>query len=173
VRTGGAPTAASASVLQALREVDSSLAILRVNTIEEQLGQVLSRERLIAQLAAFFCLLAVLLTCVALYALVALRVAGRIKEIGIRLALGATSRDVVRMVVGESLLLVSAGIAVGVPSAVALTRWLSTWLFGLERADAWTLIATPCLMLVVAGMAALLPALRTRRIDPMAALRVD
>lgn len=173
VRTSGSPTAASASVLQALREVDSSLAILRVNTIEEQLGHVLSRERLIAQLAAFFCLLAVLLTCVALYALVSLRVARRTNEIGIRLALGATASDVVRMVVGESLLLVSAGIAVGVPSAVALTRWLSTWLFGLERADAWTLIAAPSLMLVVAGMAALLPALKTRRIDPMTALRAD
>lgn len=114
-----------------------------------------------------------LLTCVALYALVSLRVARRTNEIGICLALGATATDVVRMVVGESLLLVSAGIAVGVPSAVVLTRWLSTWLFGLERADAWTLIAAPSLMLALAGMAALLPALKTRRIDPMTALRAD
>jgi predicted lysophospholipase L1 biosynthesis ABC-type transport system permease subunit len=173
VRTSSAPTAASASVLQALRDIEPGLGILRVNTVEEQLSHVLSRERLVAQLAAFFCLLAVLLTCVGLYGLISLRVVRRTAEIGIRLALGATPGSVVQMVVGESLLLVLAGAAMGVPIAIMLTRWLSAWLFGLEHSHASTFAAAILLMLGVAGFAALLPALRARRIDPMVALRTE
>jgi predicted lysophospholipase L1 biosynthesis ABC-type transport system permease subunit len=173
VRTPGPPAMAVASVQRALREVEPNLPILRVNTVEGQLEHTLTQERLIAVLSGFFGVLALLLSCLGLYGLISYRVARRTSEIGIRLALGASPAGVLRLVLRESLLLVLAGIAVGLPAAVAVTRGFSSRLFGVGPTDPLTLAAGPCLMLAVAALAAFFPARRARSVDPMSALRCE
>jgi len=173
VRTSGPPAMAVAAVQRALREVEPNLPILRVNTVEGQLEHTLTQERLIAVLSGLFGVLALLLSCLGLYGLISYRVARRTSEIGIRLALGASPAGVLRLVLQESLLLVLAGIAVGLPAAVAVTRAFSSRLFGVGPTDPLTLAAGPCLMLAVAALAAFCPARRARSVDPMAALRCE
>src|SRR5215510_12781490 len=126
--------------------------------------------RFMSGLAAFFGGLAVLLACVGLYGVISYTVARRTNEIGIRLALGATSAKVLRMVIKESLQLVFAGIAIGVPTTLALTRLISSRLFGVTATDPPTIVAAVLLMIAVATLAALLPAQRAARVDPLVAL---
>jgi predicted permease len=171
VRTAGSPMSAAPGVQQALREIEPNLAILRVNTVESQLDHILARERMITTLSSLLAILAVLLSCLGLYGLISLRVVRRTSEIGIRLAPGATPGSVLRLVIGESMLLVLGGIIAGLPLAMALKRFLATWLFGVDGADPTILVATAGLMLVVAISAAFVPALRVNRIDPATVLR--
>jgi predicted permease len=173
LRVHSSPESAIASVTNALRDVESGLAVLRANTVGEQLNHVLGKERLTSGLAMLFCFLALLLTCIGLYGLISLRIVRRTSEIGVRFALGATRASVLRLVVGEGVLLVSIGVVLGVPMAFALSDWLSSWLFGIDRADPMTLVATALMMLVVTLAAAVVPAFRASRIDPINALRAE
>lgn len=129
------------------------------------------RERLMATLSGFFGLLALLLACIGLYGILSYGVASRTSEIGIRMALGAKRRDVLWLVLREALLLVIAGMALGVPMIFAVTRLASTLLFGLTPTDPVSLLLAALLMLVVAMMASYLPARRAARVEPMLALR--
>ncbi|MGH9850514.1 MAG: ADOP family duplicated permease [Blastocatellia bacterium] len=171
VRTASDSTALTASVNQALRELDPNLPVLRVTTIEGQLNRVLAQERLIATLSGFFGILAVLLACLGLYGVISYTVARRTNEIGLRLALGATPASVLWLVLKESLWLVLGGIALGVPLALAGTRLISTRLFGVSPTDPLTLAVAIFFMVAVATLAALLPARRAASVDPMVALR--
>ena len=126
-----------------------------------------------AGLAAFFGSVAVLLACLGLYGLVAHMTAQRTSEIGIRMALGATSGAVRRMVLIESLVLVAAGVAIGVPATLVATRLVSSRLFGVTPSDPVTLTSATLLMAVVAALAGLVPAVRASRVDPMVALRCE
>ncbi len=173
VRSAGDPTALAASVRQELRNIDPGMPIPRINTIKEQLDDVLFQERLIASLSGLFGILAVLLACLGLYGVVSYTVARRTKEIGIRLALGATQAGVLRMIFKESLALAFAGIAIGAPATIAATRLISARLFGVSAADPLTIAAAGLLMIAVAALAALLPAQRASRVDPMVALRCE
>lgn len=141
--------------------------------MEEQLDETLVQERIIAALSAVFGALAVLLACLGLYGVMAYNTARRTNEIGIRMALGATRAEVLGMVLKESLLLVSAGIAIGVPLAVAGGRLVSSMLFGVRAGDPLTIAGATCLMLAVATVAGLLPAHRASKVDPMVALRYE
>ena len=100
-------------------------------------------------------------------------VARRRSEIGIRLALGATRRRVIALVLGEGVILVAAGIAIGVPVTIVLTRFLSAQLFGVSPTDPATIVSATAAMIAIAALAGLLPARRASRIDPMVALRCD
>jgi predicted permease len=171
LRTTGEPTALTASVNQALRELDPALPVLRFTTFEGQLNRVLAQERLIAALAGFFGVLAALLACLGLYGVISYTVARRTNEIGLRLALGATPTHVLWRVFRESLWLALAGIALGIPAALAVTRLISARLFGVSPTDPLTLVAAVLLMLTVAAASALLPARRAASVDPMVALR--
>jgi ABC-type antimicrobial peptide transport system permease subunit len=137
------------------------------------LNDALVQERLIATLAGFFGVMAVLLACIGLYGLVAYTTTRRTGEIGIRLALGSTRTRVLAMVLKESLLLVFAGIAIGVPSALAASRLVANRLFGLGAADPLTIAGAAGVLLAVAAIAGLVPALRASRVDPMLALRSE
>jgi predicted permease len=173
VRTSGQPTALAMSVRQALRELDPNLPVLKITTIEGQLDHVLAQERLMAMLSGFFGLLTVLLSCLGLYGVISYTVARRTNEIGIRLAMGATRASVLRLVLKESWRLILGGIALGVPMALAVTRLISTRLFGVSPTDPLTMGAVTTLMLAVGTLAAFLPARRASRVDPIVALRYE
>jgi ABC-type antimicrobial peptide transport system permease subunit len=173
VHTSSNPASVAARVRQELRDIDPNLPILNVTTVEQQLNGILVQERLTATMAGFFGVVAVLLACLGLYGVISYTVTRRTSEIGIRLALGATPGHVLRMVLKESLVLALAGIAIGVPIAFLVTRFISTVLFGVGAADPLTIAMAIALMIAVATLAALLPARRASRVDPLVAWRYE
>jgi len=170
-RATGQPLALAPSVRKALRELDPNLPVLKVTNLTGQLDYALAQERLIATLSAFFGALAALLSSLGLYGVISYTVARRANEIGVRLALGATPFSVLRMVLRESLWLALGGVALGVPASLAVTRLISSRLFGVSPTDPLTLALAVLLMLMVAACAALHPARRAASVDPMVALR--
>ena len=128
---------------------------------------------MVTSLSAFFGALAVLLACVGLYGVISFTVARRTSEIGIRLALGATRGQVLRAVLKESLVLVAAGIVIGVPVTLAVTRLVAARLFGVSPTDGLTIGGAIAVMVVLSALAGWLPARRASRVDPMVALRCE
>ena len=151
----------------------SPTASLRFTTLSEQVSQSLSRDRLLATLAAFFGGLALLLALIGLYGTTAYGVARRRNEIGIRIALGAARDRVLRMMIGEVSIVVLAGIGIGMVAALAATRLVASFLFGLTASDPMTWIASAGILLAVSVVAVAAPAWRAARMDPMAALREE
>ena len=133
----------------------------------------LLRERLLATLSGFFGVLALVLASIGLYGILSYGVASRTNEIGIRMALGANRRDVLWLVLREALLLVLAGIAVGLPVIFMTARFIATLLYGLPPTDAGSLSLAAILLVLVAMLAGYWPARRATRIDPLVALRYD
>ena len=131
------------------------------------------KERLLAGFSILFGTLALIISCLGIYGLLAYTATWRTSEIGIRMALGAQRPAVIRMIVRESLIPVSAGIGVGVAAAFAFTRFIESILFGVSKHDPWTIIAAALVFLMSAAIAAFLPAKRASRIDPMRALRYE
>jgi ABC-type antimicrobial peptide transport system permease subunit len=173
VRTAGDPLAVATRIRQELRDIDSSLPVLRITTIDDQLNFALAQERMIASLSGFFGVVAVLLAGIGLFGVVAQGVARRTKEIGIRMALGATRAGVRGMVLRESLWLVLMGIAIGLPATLASARFISNRLFGVTAMDPRTLALASSLMLMVALLAGFFPARRASRVDPIVAIRSE
>jgi predicted permease len=171
VRTTGEPTAMIASIRQAVREIDGSLPISDFKTVRQQVESGWAQERLFATLSSFFGLLAVMLAAIGLYGVMAYSVACRRNEIGIRMALGAQRRDVIRLALRESLLLVALGAGIGLATALATTRLISAQLFGLAPTDPLTITLATLLLLAVATLAGYLPARKAAQTDPMLALR--
>jgi putative ABC transport system permease protein len=145
----------------------------RFSSLDEQIDQSLLQERLLAGLSSFFAALAVLLTFVGLYGVLGFAVARRTREIGVRMALGASRGRVIRMVVGDGLMLTILGIAIGIPCALAGGGVIGSFLFGLGSSDPATLIAASASFVIVGAAAGVRPALRAARVDPMTALRAE
>jgi ABC-type antimicrobial peptide transport system permease subunit len=154
-----------------VQALDSNLVLANPLTIQENLAQGLWAPRMGAALFGIFGLLGMLLASIGIYGVMAYLVAQRTNEIGIRMALGARPGDVLRLVVGHGMQLVSFGIVAGVLSALALTRLMRTLLFDVSPADPLTFIAVSLALAAVAFLAGFLPALRAARIDPVLALR--
>jgi ABC-type antimicrobial peptide transport system permease subunit len=173
VRTARDPSAMIETVRKAVHDVDATLPITNVSTQTDQIAQRMANERLFATAYSLFGGLAVLLACIGLFGLMSYNVARRTNEIGIRMALGAQRVDVARMVIGESLLLVGIGIALGLAAALAAGHLVTTVLFGLAPTDAVTIAAAIALMIVVASLAGYVPARRASRVDPLVALRYE
>jgi ABC-type antimicrobial peptide transport system permease subunit len=173
IRTARNPLGIVSSVRNELRDIDPNLPVFRIDTVEEQLNTVLVQERMIATLAGFFGILAGLLACLGLYGVMAYMVSRRTNEIGIRMALGATRFNVIGAVLKESMLMIFAGIAIGVPATLAATRLISTKLFGISSTDSLTISAATVVLITVAALAGFVPAQRASRVDPMIALRCD
>ena len=173
VRAAGKPEALMSQIRAALRSEDPNLAISEVTTLGEIVDRSLGREKLLAKLAGFFGVLALLLSSIGLYGVIAYSVARRRNEIGIRMALGAQPGSVLRMVLTESLAVVALGLAVGIPAALACGRLVSSLLYGVEPYDPLTIIGAAALLLVVALAASFLPARRAALLDPCAALREE
>ena len=170
--TGGfAPVAAA--VQQTIHSIDRNLPITRVTTLDEQVARSITNQRLVAQLSAFFGLLAVFLSCIGIYGVMSYVVNRRTNEIGIRMALGARRSNMLWMVLREILILVSIGVVIGVPVTLAGDRLVSKMLFGLRPSDPVTLVSATVILLIVAAIAGYLPARRASLMDPMVALRYE
>src|SRR5262249_5339375 len=141
--------------------------VYEMKTLETHLDETLLTDRLIAMLSAGFGLLATLLASVGLYGVMAFVVASRGKELGIRLALGAQSRAVVWMVMREVLVLLAVGLAVGIPAAVGLGRFVASQLYGIQPRDPVIAGSTMVILALVSIAAGLIPAWRATRIDPI------
>jgi predicted permease len=173
LRTLGDPLSLSAEVRAAVAQVNDKLPVLNITSLRIQTDEALKQEKLIAQLVSFFGLLGLLLSCVGLYGIMAHAVVRRTNEIGIRMALGAERRDIIWMVLKESLLLVAIGLAVGIPAAWGAAQLISNQLFGLRPSDPLTLLTAVTLLTVVAALAGYLPARRASRVNPLVALRYE
>ena len=171
IRTSGAPLAFADAVRAEIRAVDPLLPILRINTTEQQLDDVLGQERLVASLSTALGAMAMFLASLGLFGLLSYRVARRTNEIGVRLAFGATRGAVLRMVLGESSRLVAAGMVIGLIATVMLARFVSSRLFGVSPTDPSTIVGAMVLLAIVAGVAALIPARQASIVDPSTALR--
>lgn len=173
VRTSQAPAQMTAALRAEVKKLDASLPVYDVKTLGSQLDETLLTERLIAMLSAAFGALATLLAALGLYGVMAFVVLRRTKEIGVRMALGATQGAVIWMVMREVLVLLGIGLAVGVPAAYALARYVSSQLFGIKAADPMVGLVTVTVLSVVAICAGLIPARRASSVDPMLALRYE
>jgi predicted permease len=173
VRTQQPAAAVAGPVREALLGVTKDIMIRRVIPLSDQVDQSLAAERLLLRLCVVFGALALLLACVGLYGVIAYSVAGRTTEIGVRVALGATPFGIMRGVLRETLLLVVAGVVIGIPASLAAGQLLVAFLYGLTPRDPGTVAIATAILLGAATLAAVLPALRAARVDPNVALRYE
>jgi predicted permease len=173
VRTTSASSAVYSLVRREVQQLDRSMPIYEMKTLEAQLDETLLTDRLVALLSAGFGLLATLLASVGLYGVMAFVVARRRKELGIRLALGAGRGLIVWSVMREVLLLLAIGLAIGIPTGLGLGRFVSAQLYGIRPHDPSIAIATMLVLTAVSAAAGLIPAHRASRIDPILALRYE
>ena len=175
VRTSGNPANSVASLRGTLHDIDPQLVLLQPQTIDELINQSTSvfLRRYPSFLIGSFATLAVVLAMVGLYGLVSFTVALRTREVGIRMALGAGPRDVLRLVLREGAGLALLGVSIGVIAALCLTRLMSSLLFGISPADPLTFVGVALLLAAVALVACLVPARRATRVDPIVALRYE
>lgn len=173
LRTAGDPHALVQTVRTIATDIDPQLPLSRITTQTEQIDDLISQERQVARLSGFFALLALVLACVGLYGLLSYEVSRRTREIGVRMALGAQTRDVLKMVVRQGLWLACLGIAIGIAVALGLTRYLDAMLYGVHANDPITMIVVAVLLAAVAVAACYLPARRATNVDPMVALRYE
>ena len=173
VRTTSDPTTVVAAVRRETRALDPAMPMFEVETLATQVAASLREERLLATLSSGFSLLALLLSCLGLYGILSYTVARRTNEIGVRIALGADRRDLLWLVLRDALRLVLLGVALGVPAALAAARLISSQLFGISAADPGAIGLATLALLVVAAVAAYLPARRATRVDPLVALRFE
>lgn len=173
LRTTQASSGAFGVIRNEVKRLDAAMPVYELKTLQGQLDETLLTERLIALLSAGFGLLATVLASVGLYGVMAFIVARRKKELGIRLALGAEPSGLVWSVMREVLILLVIGLAVGIPSAVALGRYVSSQLYGIQPNDPWIAGATVVLLSAVSAAAGMIPARRASQVDPILALRYE
>jgi predicted permease len=171
VRTAQDPGAMFGTLRRVLREVEPSLPISGMQAFEDRIDRSLTNERLIASLSIVFGVLATLLAMIGLYGVTAYGVTRRTREIGIRMALGALSSNIARMVLREVAILVAIGIIIALPVAWAASRYIASQLYDVTPTDATTIVLAIVGLVTVAAAAGLIPALRAARVNPIKALR--
>ena len=172
-QVSGAPSGAVANVLGQIKAADARLPISFIQTLDTLVTKSAGNQIALARLSTFFAGLALLLACVGIYGVMSYTVAGRTREIGVRMALGARRSNVMKLILREGMLLVAVGVAVGIPLALAGSRVLARFLFGLKTTDPLSLITVVLLLGVVAVVAGVIPARRASKVDPMIALRYE
>lgn len=173
VRTAGDPLSALPAVRAAVRDIDPDVPVANVSTMEESVRQTMAIPRLYISFFTFFALVALILAAMGIYGVTAHAVTQRTPEIGVRMALGAATSDVLKLVLRQGLGLVLAGLGAGLLLALALSRLLASLLFDLSPTDPLTFAAIAALLAVVALVAILVPAARAAHVDPLRALRTD
>ena len=171
VKTKGDPLAASKSLRDAVHEVDSETAVDQVKTLQQVLDDSVASPRLTAWLLGLFALVALVITAAGISGVMALAVTQRTREIGIRIALGASRTGIVAMIMRQGMTLVLVGLGIGVAGALVLNGLVASLLYATPGADPVTFAAVSCLLVLVAGAACLIPSLRATAIDPMLTLR--
>jgi putative ABC transport system permease protein len=173
VRTEGEPQALAASIQRAVAEIDPGIAVSQVQTMRQVLSGTVAEPRFRTILIGFFAAAALLLASIGLYGVIAYTVTRRRYEIGVRMAMGATPREVLRLFVGGGLRLAAAGVGAGIAVALAATRLLTKFLYGVEPRDPATFSGAALLLLSVALLASFVPARRAASTDPLVALRSE
>jgi predicted permease len=173
VRTAGEPNQMLAAIRAVVRDVDKDLPLFDSKTQMEQLAQSLAQERFFPKLTGVFGFLALLLASIGLYGVMSYAVARRTNEIGLRMALGAQRRNVIKMVLWESMMLVVLGVLIGLGAVLATTRFVSTMLYGLTPTDPATISLAVLVLVTVASLAGYLPARKAAQVDPLVALRYE
>ncbi len=173
LRTAGDPIALVRQVRAIVSQADNNLPLSDVRTQSQQIEQTLHQERLTSRLSSFFAFLALMLACIGLYGLLSYEVARRTRELGIRMALGAQKRELMQLVVRRGLLLALAGAVIGIGTAMAVTRLMAVFLYGVHPYDPATFASAGILLVLVALAACSIPARRAMRVDPLVALRYE
>ncbi|HVF89035.1 MAG TPA: FtsX-like permease family protein, partial [Blastocatellia bacterium] len=173
VRAGSDPATMASAIRQEVMAVDPNQPVYNVQTMEKVISESFSDRRLNMMLLSIFAGVALILAMVGIYSVMSYTVAQATREIGIRMALGARAVDVLKLIVGRGLGLALVGVILGVAGAFALTRFLSSLLFGVTSTDPLTFIVVSGLLLLVAIVSSYLPARRATRVDPMRALRYE
>jgi putative ABC transport system permease protein len=173
VRTDGDPLAALPAVREELKGLNKNLTLYQINTLSAHLAEALSNERMLAVLLGVFGVAALLLAAVGLYGVMSYAVARRTHEIGVRIALGAQTGDIMKLVLWQGMMLLIVGAIVGLAASFALTRLMSSLLYGVSATDPLTFAGITLLLASVALLACYLPARRATKVDPMVALRYE
>jgi predicted permease len=173
IRADGDPLAVAQRVRETLADIDAGLSVLRMETLTDQIGQSLNQDRATATLAGVFGLLALVLTRIGLYGVMAYMVQRRRREIGVRVALGAGRRSVIGMVVREALGQALIGVLIGIPIAFAAVRLLANQLYGVSAMNPLTIASATVLLVGCLAVAGYLPAWRASRLDPNVVLRAE
>ena len=173
VRTAGNPAALAASARRAIWSVDKDLPVFGVTTMDNVLAGSVAQRRFSMSLLGAFSGLALLMAAIGLYGVLSYSVSQRMHEMGLRMALGASARDLMRLVVGQGIRVALAGVAVGLAASFAATRLLAGMLFGVSPLDPLTFTAVAVVLLAAAFLASFIPARRATKVDPMVALRYE
>jgi predicted permease len=173
VRTASDPRALFPSIRSALRSLDRDLPVSHFTTQTEQVDRTIFQERLLAWLSGAFGLLALVVTCIGLYGTLAFEVTRRTHEVGVRMALGASPKKVLGLVLGRGIRLVALGILIGIGASLGLTRYLQSLLFGVRPIDPLAYAVVTALLSIVTFGACFIPARRATKVDPMVALRYE
>jgi putative ABC transport system permease protein len=173
IRASVDPTSLTGAVRVAISGLDKDLPVFRVKTMDQFVIDSMSQRRFAMALVGIFAAVAMALACVGLYGVLSYSITQRLREIGIRMALGASGADVLRLVVGQGMLLALAGVALGSGAAFLLTRLMANLLFGVTPSDPLTFVTIASLLTLVALVACFAPARRATRVDPIVALRYE
>ncbi len=173
VRTTGKPLQLGSAAEQAIHSIDRNLPVFSIRSLDQVFGSSIQRQRLLMTLLSGISGLALILAAIGIYGVIAYNVAHRTQEIGVRMALGAQQKDVLRLILKQGLKVTLAGAVLGLIGAFTLTRWLEALLFRIEPTDGITLVAVTLLVVGVALIACWVPARRAMRVDPMTALRYE
>jgi predicted permease len=173
VRARMAPTSVSASIRAAIRSVDPKLVVLNVRPMDAIVGQTIASRKFNATLLGLFAALALALASTGVYGVLQYSVIQRRREMGIRIAIGAASSDLIRLIVGQAVGLAAIGVTIGLVGAVALTRVIRALLFNTDPLDTVTFVASALVLLSIAALSSYLPARRALRIDPTIAMRAE
>jgi len=173
VRTTGPPQSVATAMREQIRTLDANLPVADVKTLRDQLDLSLFPSRVAAWTLGGFGVLALLLAAIGIYGVVSYSVAQRTREIGVRMAMGAREKDLLRLVLGEGLFVIAVGLALGLLLAAAATRVIASLLYGVEATDPLTFATVPLLLGFVALVASYIPARRATKVDPLVALRYE
>jgi len=173
VRTYSDPHKASSAMTSAIHEVGPDIPVMKILSMEDVIAQSMSPQRFNFLLLASFAALALLLAAVGIYGVLSYTVRRRVREIGIRMALGATNSDILKMVVSDGMKPILIGVGIGLAAAVALSRLVASLIFGVRPTDPLTFTAVAVTLIIVGILANILPAYRATRIEPVRTLREE